>query len=129
MTSTASAIGSRRWWRPASRNVLPVLVGVTPPRSANMLRFLHERIPGVEVDQRTFARMDGLDGLDAKQEGIRIAADVITAVRDIEGVAGVHIMAPGWEVEAVPQVDRARTTGQRSQPQLTVAAPMSGGVV
>jgi 5,10-methylenetetrahydrofolate reductase len=82
----------------------PVLVGVTPPRSANMLRYLHERIPGVEVDRRTFARMDGLDGLDAKQEGIRIAADVITALRDIEGVAGVHIMAPGWEVEAVPQV-------------------------
>jgi 5,10-methylenetetrahydrofolate reductase len=82
----------------------PVLVGVTPPRSTNMLRFLHERIPGVEVDQRTFARMEGLEGIDAKQEGIRIAADVITAVRGIDGVAGVHIMAPGWEVEAVPQV-------------------------
>ena len=82
----------------------PVLVGVTPPRSTKMLRYLHERIPGVEVDQRTFARMDGLDGDDAKQEGIRIAADVITALRGIEGVAGVHIMAPGWEVEAVPQV-------------------------
>jgi methylenetetrahydrofolate reductase (NADPH) len=82
----------------------PVLVGVTPPRSAKMLRYLHERIPGVEVDQQTFARMDGLEGPDAKQEGIRIAADVITALRGIEGVAGVHIMAPGWEVEAVPQV-------------------------
>lgn len=82
----------------------PVLVGVTPPRSSQMLRFLHERIPGVEVDQRTFGRMDGLEGVDAKQEGIRIAADVITALRGIEGVAGVHIMAPGWEVEAVPQV-------------------------
>jgi methylenetetrahydrofolate reductase (NADPH) len=82
----------------------PVLVGVTPPRSSTMLRFLHERIPGVEVDQRTFARMEGLEGLDAKREGIRIAADVITALRGIEGVAGVHIMAPGWEVEAVPQV-------------------------
>jgi 5,10-methylenetetrahydrofolate reductase len=82
----------------------PVLVGVTPPRSSQMLRFLHERVPGVEVDQRTFARMDGLEGVDAKQEGIRIAAEVVNALRDIEGVAGVHIMAPGWEVEAVPQV-------------------------
>jgi methylenetetrahydrofolate reductase (NADPH) len=98
----------REWFAPLVASGIPerapVLIGVTPPRSENMLRFLHERIPGVEVDQRTFARMEGLDGLEAKQEGIRIAADVITAVRHIEGVAGVHIMAPGWEVEAVPQV-------------------------
>jgi methylenetetrahydrofolate reductase (NADPH) len=98
----------REWFAPLVTSGIPgrapVLVGVTPPRSANMLRFLHDRIPGVEVDERTFARMDGLEGLDAKQEGIRIAADVIIALRGIEGVAGVHIMAPGWEVEAVPQV-------------------------
>jgi methylenetetrahydrofolate reductase (NADPH) len=91
----------------------PVLVGVTPPRSAKMLQFLHERIPGVEVDERTFARMDGLEGAEAKQEGIRIAADVITAVQAIEGVAGVHIMAPGWEVEAVPQVTALAHLGAR----------------
>jgi methylenetetrahydrofolate reductase (NADPH) len=90
----------------------PVLVGVTPPRSTNMLRFLHERIPGVEVDEGTFARMDGLEGLDAKQEGIRIAADVITALRGIDGVTGVHIMAPGWEVEAVPQVTALARLGR-----------------
>ena len=90
----------------------PVLVGVTPPRSTNMLRFLHERIPGVEVDERTFARMDGLDGPDAKREGIRIAADVITALRGIDGVTGVHIMAPGWEVEAVPEVTALARLGR-----------------
>jgi 5,10-methylenetetrahydrofolate reductase len=98
----------REWFAPLVASDIPrrapVLVGVTPPRSTNMLRFLHERIPGVEVDEPTFARMDGLEGVDAKQEGVRVAADVITALRDVEGVAGVHIMAPGWEVEAVPQV-------------------------
>jgi 5,10-methylenetetrahydrofolate reductase len=98
----------REWFAPLVASGIPerapVLVGVTPPRSTNMLRFLHERIPGVDVDERTFARMEGLEGRDAKQEGIRIAADVIVALRDIEGVAGVHIMAPGWEVEALPQV-------------------------
>jgi 5,10-methylenetetrahydrofolate reductase len=98
----------REWFAPLVASGIPdrapVLVGVTPPRSENMLRFLHERIPGVEVDERTFARMHGLDGLDAKQEGIQIAADVIAALEGVEGVAGVHIMAPGWEVEAVPQV-------------------------
>jgi methylenetetrahydrofolate reductase (NADPH) len=85
----------------------PVLVGVTPPRGVRMLEYLHERIPGVEVNDATFARMHGLEGEAAKDEGVRIAADVITRLREVEGVAGVHIMAPGWEVEAVPRVTEA----------------------
>jgi len=85
----------------------PLLVGVTPPRSTRMLRHLHDRIPGVEVDEGTFSRMDGLEGDAAKREGIRVASDVINSVREIEGVAGVHIMAPGWEIEAVPLVVHA----------------------
>ncbi len=85
----------------------PVLVGVTPPRSLRMLEYLHERIPGVEVDEATFARMRGLEGEAAKDEGVRIASDVVSRLREIDGVAGVHIMAPGWEVEAVPRVVEA----------------------
>jgi len=92
----------------------PVLVGVTPPRSLRMLEYLHERIPGVEVDEATFARMRRLEGEAAKDEGVRIASDVITRLRDVEGVAGVHIMAPGWEVEAVPRVTDAAGLTARS---------------
>jgi hypothetical protein len=32
---------------------------------------------------------------------------VISRLREVDGVAGVHIMAPGWEVEAVPRVTEA----------------------
>jgi methylenetetrahydrofolate reductase (NADPH) len=92
----------------------PVLVGVTPPRSLRMLEYLHERIPGVEVDDATFARMRGLEGEAAKDEGVRIASDVIAGLREIDGVAGVHIMAPGWEVEAVPRVTEAAGLAARS---------------
>jgi methylenetetrahydrofolate reductase (NADH) len=81
-----------------------VLVGVTPPRSTRMLRHMHDNIPGIEVDEATFARMDGLEGDAAKAAGIEIAVDIIRRVRDVPGVAGVHLMAPGWEAEAVPQV-------------------------
>ncbi len=92
----------------------PVLVGVTPPRSLRMLEYLHERIPGVEVDDATFARMRDLEGEAAKDEGVRIASDVISRLREIDGVAGVHIMAPGWEVEAVPRVTEAAGLSARS---------------
>ena len=82
----------------------PMLVGVTPPRSTRMLRHMHEHIPGIEVDDETFTRMEGLEGAAAKEEGIAIAIDVIARLRAIPAVAGVHIMAPGWEAEAVPAV-------------------------
>ena len=82
----------------------PVLVGVTPPRSTRMLQYMHDNIPGVEVDEPTFARMNGLTGGEAKAAGIDLAVDVVLRLRDVPGVAGVHIMAPGWEAEAVPRV-------------------------
>ena len=82
----------------------PLLVGVTPPRSTRMLSHLHDNIPGVEVPAGVFARMEGLEGDAARNQGVRIAAELVDALRAIEGVAGAHLMAPGWETEAVPQV-------------------------
>jgi 5,10-methylenetetrahydrofolate reductase len=82
----------------------PVLVGVTPPRSVKMLQYMHDRIPGVEVDEPTFARMRGLEGEEARAAGIEIASDIVARLREVPGVAGVHLMAPGWETVAVPRV-------------------------
>lgn len=82
----------------------PVLVGVTPPRSTRMLRHMHENVPGVEVDEPTFARLEGLEGDDAKAAGVEVAVEIVRRLREVPGVAGVHIMAPGWEAEAVPRV-------------------------
>jgi methylenetetrahydrofolate reductase (NADPH) len=82
----------------------PVLVGVTPPRSTRMLRHMHDNIPGIEVDEATFSRLEGLEGDAAKDAGIDVAVEVVERLRDVEGVAGVHLMAPGWEAEAVPRV-------------------------
>jgi len=86
---------------------IPVLVGVMPPRSTRALEHMHNNIPGVEVDDATFARLAGLTGDEAKDAGVKVAADVITALREVPGVAGVHIMAPGWEAEAVTRVVEA----------------------
>jgi methylenetetrahydrofolate reductase (NADH) len=86
---------------------IPVLVGVMPPRGTRALEHMHNNIPGVEVDDGTFARLAGLTGDDAKNAGVAVAADVITELREVPGVAGVHLMAPGWEAEAVTRVVRA----------------------
>jgi methylenetetrahydrofolate reductase (NADPH) len=82
----------------------PLLVGVTPPRSTRMLRHMHDNIPGVEVDDATFSRMEGLEGDEAKAAGVEIAVELVRRLREVPGVGGVHLMAPGWEAEAVPRV-------------------------
>jgi 5,10-methylenetetrahydrofolate reductase len=107
------------WFGPlAQSGVLagaPVLVGVMPPRSTGALEHMHRNIPGVEVNEETFTRLRGLSGEDAKAAGVAVAADVIKHVRKLPGVSGVHIMAPGWEVEAVTRVTEAAGLRDPSQ--------------
>ncbi len=82
----------------------PFLVGVTPPRSMRMLEHMHKNIPGIEVDTATFEAMEGLAGDEAKSAGVDIAVSVIGQLRSLAKVSGCHLMAPGWEAEAVPRV-------------------------
>jgi methylenetetrahydrofolate reductase (NADPH) len=104
------------WFKPIVASGLaekaPFLIGVTPARSTKMLQFMHDVIPGVEVDDKTFSRMEGLKGDEAKTAGIELATELIGKLRDIEGVAGVHLMAPGWETEAVPRLVEGASIGQ-----------------
>jgi methylenetetrahydrofolate reductase (NADPH) len=106
------------WFAPVAQSGAlggaPVLVGVMPPRSIRALEHMHNNVPGIEVDQETFARLRGLSGEEAKAAGVAVAADVIKAVRAIPGVAGVHIMAPGWEAEGAARVVAA--VGLRGAP-------------
>ena len=38
-----------------------------------------------------------------QEEGVQIALEIIEAIRDKEGVNGIHLMAVGWE-EIVPRI-------------------------
>ncbi|HEY5538485.1 MAG TPA: methylenetetrahydrofolate reductase [Thermoplasmata archaeon] len=72
-----------------------ILAGVIPLKSAKMARFMNESVPGVTVPKDIIARLDR--GSNAKAEGVQIAVEVITRLREIEGVSGVHIMAVNWD--------------------------------
>jgi CO dehydrogenase/acetyl-CoA synthase delta subunit len=72
-----------------------ILAGITPPRSLGMARYMKNFVPGLEVTDDVIKRMKGAK--DKEDEGINIAVDIINEVREIAGVAGVHIMAIEWE--------------------------------
>jgi methylenetetrahydrofolate reductase (NADPH) len=87
---------------------ISILAGVGPLKSAPMARFLHEKIPGIEVPPHLIERMENavkdIDKEDkearkdaGRAEGIKICIEQIQKAKEIEGVAGVHIMAIEWE--------------------------------
>uniref|UniRef100_UPI0040575795 acetyl-CoA decarbonylase/synthase complex subunit delta n=1 Tax=Candidatus Electronema sp. TaxID=2698783 RepID=UPI0040575795 len=78
-----------------------ILAGVTPPKSLGMARYMKSSVPGMDVTDAVIERMKGAKN--QKQEGINICVDIINQVKEIPGVAGVHVMAIEWE-EAVSEI-------------------------
>ncbi len=78
-----------------------ILAGITPPKSFGMVRYMKYNVPGLDVPDEILSRMKAAK--DKREEGIQIAVDIIQQVREIPGIAGVHIMAIEWE-EAIPEI-------------------------
>ena len=78
-----------------------ILAGITPPKSFGMARYMKYFVPGLDVPDEILKRMK--EAKDKREEGINIAVEIIEQVREIPGVAGVHVMAIEWE-EAVPEI-------------------------
>lgn len=107
------------------------LAGVGPLKSTPMARFLNNNVPGIEVPEPYIQRMeDAVKGIDAddkdalrdawRAEGIKMCIEQIQEVKEIEGVAGVHVMAIEWEAAIEPIVKGAGLL-PRPQPALQAA--------
>ncbi len=68
-----------------------ILPGIIIPRSAGMLRYMNNNVPGIEVPDELIGRMK--DATDPHEEGIRITLELIDAVRNLSGIKGVHLQA------------------------------------
>jgi methylenetetrahydrofolate reductase (NADPH) len=82
---------------------LKILAGVIPVRSLKAARYMRDHVPGIVIPDAVMARLEAAPK--AREAGVALAVETIQAVRQIEGVAGVHIMAIGWD-EIVPEVVR-----------------------
>ncbi|MBU0510379.1 MAG: methylenetetrahydrofolate reductase [Chloroflexi bacterium] len=103
-----------------------ILVGVGPLKSPGMARYMKNNVPGILVPDEIIDRMNAAstpwDGKKKdelttedkrarakawKTEGIQICIDLIQQLREIEGVAGAHIMAIEWEEAVKPIAEGA----------------------
>ena len=80
-----------------------ILAGMTPMKSAGMAKFMKNRVPGMDVPDEIVKRLSGVDKKKQAQEGIDICVEAIQRLKEVEGVAGFHIMAIEWE-EKVPEI-------------------------
>jgi methylenetetrahydrofolate reductase (NADPH) len=115
-----------------------ILAGVGPLKSPGMARYMKNNVPGILVPDELIARMteagapwagkskDELTKEDKserakawREAGIQICIELIQSLRQIEGVAGVHIMAIEWESAVKPIVEGA---GLAPRPELAEVA-------
>jgi homocysteine S-methyltransferase len=82
---------------------MPVLVGLLPLASYRNAEFLHNEIPGMSVPEPIRERMRKAgSGEEARREGVAIAREMLSRVRD--RVAGAYIMPPLGRFELAVRV-------------------------
>jgi len=75
-----------------------ILAGVMPVRSANTLLHMKDNVPGMRISPDYIKRMEAItDKEAAMEEGVKIAVEIIGELKNIPGVAGIHIMPVMWE--------------------------------
>jgi methylenetetrahydrofolate reductase (NADPH) len=80
-----------------------ILAGVTPLKSVGMARYMAKSVPGMDVPGSLIKRLQGAGKGKVAEEGIRFAIEQIEEFKEMEGVAGVHLMAIEWE-HKVPEI-------------------------
>jgi methylenetetrahydrofolate reductase (NADH) len=89
-----------------------ILAGITPMKNVGMARYMASKVAGMDVPEALIQRMAGVPKDKQADEGIKIAVETIQQVREIKGVAGVHLMAIEWE-QKVPEILEAAGLDKR----------------
>ena len=80
-----------------------ILAGMTPMKSAGMARYMQTRVPGMDVPDEPVKRLSDTPKEKQAEEGVNICVEAIQRLKEVEGVAGFHVMAIEWE-EKVPEI-------------------------
>ena len=83
-----------------------ILVGVGPLRSDKAAEFMRRKVPGVVIPDEIVNRLRQTPKARQREEGKQICVEIIQQVREIEGVAGIHLMAYRQE-ELVAEIVQA----------------------
>ena len=80
-----------------------ILAGVTPMKSVGMANYMAKSVPGMDVPDSLIDRLRGAGKGKVAEEGIKFTIEQINEFKEMEGIAGVHLMAIEWE-HRVPEI-------------------------
>jgi len=80
-----------------------ILAGITPMKSLGMARYMKNFVPGMDVPDEVIDRIKGVEKKGQAKAGLELAREQIQELREIPGVAGVHLMLIEWE-ERMPEL-------------------------
>ena len=89
-----------------------ILAGVGRLRSAKTAEWMRKNVPGMHVPDAVIARLAGAK--DQTREGLALCVDLIQEIREIRGIAGVHVMAYKQEESVAEIVERSGILQGRS---------------
>ena len=89
-----------------------ILAGITPFKSLGMARYMQKFVPGMDVPADMIKRLSGVDKKQHAAEGLKIATEQIQEMKEIPGVAGVHLMLIEWEQRVPEMVEMAGLVAQ-----------------
>ncbi|MFH2005444.1 MAG: methylenetetrahydrofolate reductase [bacterium] len=84
-----------------------ILAGVTPIKSAGMARFMAKNVAGMDIPKAVIDRVAAAPKEKQPDVGVEMCVEMIQQIKEIEGVAGVHVMAIEWESKVPEIVKRA----------------------
>ena len=84
---------------------LHFIVGLGPLRSAKGATWMRDNLFGTIIPDGIIRRMEA--ARDPRDEGIKVCAELMEQAREIAGVSGAHLMAPGLHQEMVEAVKLA----------------------
>lgn len=80
---------------------IKIMAGVTPLKSVGMAKYMRDNVAGLTVPDYYIDRLSKAE--DKAAEGIKICVEQIQQLKEMEGIAGVHLMAIEWE-KRVPEI-------------------------
>jgi methylenetetrahydrofolate reductase (NADPH) len=84
-----------------------ILIGVGPLRSEKTAEFMRTKVPGVFIPDEIVERMRKMPSQLKREEGKKICIEIIQQIKEIKGVAGIHMMAYKQEDTAVEIIEEA----------------------
>jgi methylenetetrahydrofolate reductase (NADPH) len=102
-----------------------LLVGVGPLRSDRAAEFMRTRIPGVHIPDKVVERLRKAPPSQKQKVGKDICVEIIQQVREIKGVAGVHVMAYRQEELVAEIIEEAGLLPRPRQPKAPKEDPLS----